>query len=85
MNDSLARLPNRLSVWRERWKFLRKRVTIILVLGVFLDALLVAYPLIHRILADEHLSWLSQRHGAVSSRPLVCWTCLGWRWRWVWR
>ena len=60
MNDSLARLPNRLSVWRERWKFLRKRVTVILVLGVLLDALLVAYPLIHRILADEHLSWLSQ-------------------------
>lgn len=60
MSNPTAHALARPSAWRRGKKYLYTRLPSLLALGVLLNAFLVAYPLVHRVLAGEHLSWMSQ-------------------------
>ena len=60
MSQPQAAISLRPPLMRRMAKFFGAHLAKILALALFVDALLIAYPLVRRVLAGEHLSWFSQ-------------------------
>ncbi len=60
MSNPMAHVLARPSAWRRVQKYLTPRLPRLLAFGVLLNAFLVVYPLVYRVWAGEHLSWMSQ-------------------------
>lgn len=60
MSESHAAISIRPTFSSRVFKFFGSNLAKLLAIAVFIDALVIAYPLAAKVLAGEHLSWISQ-------------------------